>query len=102
VVFFLFDVVASLTAGVIAGIAAAVAMIMWLLVYPLALRRSGTAGDDEPMAAHGAGGERMARHSAAGRDEPSDAQTTDGREEGRRPSAAEPGHARDEERADHG
>jgi len=103
VVFFLFDVVASLTAGVIAGIAAAVAMIMWLLVYPLALRRSGTAGDDEPMATRGAGGERMARHSAVGDDEPSDAPTAgDERQGGRRPSSAAPGHARDEERADHG
>jgi hypothetical protein len=93
VVFFLFDVVASLTAGIIAGVAAAVAMIMWLLVYPLALRRSGTAGDDEPMA----------RHGAVGNGEPSGASPTtrDGREGGRRPSAAS-GYARDEERADHG
>jgi hypothetical protein len=94
VVFFLFDVVVSLTAGVIAGIAAAVAMVMWLLVYPLALRRSGTAGDDEPTATQG-----------TDRDgEPSDPPPTtrDGRPGDPRPSAAPSGNENDEERADHG
>ncbi|KHK98742.1 hypothetical protein LK09_07440 [Microbacterium mangrovi] len=38
VVFFLFDVVASLAAGIIAAAVVAVAMGVWLLMFPLSLR----------------------------------------------------------------
>jgi len=61
VVFFLFDVVASLLAGVVAGVLVAIAMVVWLLVYPLSIRRAGsTPLDDEPerMPANGIHEER--------------------------------------------